>query len=115
MDNNKIAFQRIIDTIDGNVQSKNIKVKFSAWMVIGSKEWEETSDETKAHAYQAALALGWTKESLIKTVCAVYDHIDPHMAKFTVSLLEELSETHTLQIEKIKKEKPKVVIFGKNR
>lgn len=88
------VFRTIITTIDGNVQSEGIKIRFPGWMVIGSSEWLESSDEIKAHAYQAAKKHGWSDESLVKSVVAVHQHIDRKMAEFTISELQEMSKSH---------------------
>jgi hypothetical protein len=93
------VFQRIIDSINGSVQSQGVKIKFPAWMVIGSDEWNSTTDQKRAYAYQAALVTGWTNSSLIKAVCEVYEFIDEHMAKFTIQLLEDLVKEYPLEIE----------------
>jgi hypothetical protein len=104
-----ITLQRIIDSIDGNVHSKRIKIKFPAWMVMGSPEWDKTTDEDRAYAYQAALAMGWTKESLAKVVCSAYTHVDKHFANFTLEFLTELASVNPCNFEK-RKNRPKVVI-----
>jgi hypothetical protein len=94
----EISFQRLIDTIDGNIQSQGIKVRFPAWMVIGSPEWEITPERIKAYAYQAAKTTGWSDESLINAVTAAYKHIDKHMAKFTIETLKILAEEYKLEV-----------------
>ena len=104
------VFQKIVDIINGSVYSQGIKVRFPGWMVLGSKEWDETPNEIKAYAYQAVLATGWTKESLIKTVCALYNFIDEHMAEFTINLLNDLVKQYPLEVEERKKEQPKVTL-----
>ena len=96
---NKRAFQCIIDTLDGCVNAQGIKVKFPAWMVMGSKEWDATPDQIKAYAYQAALVTGWSKDALMKAVCSVYDFVDIHAAQFTIDLLESLTKQYPLEIE----------------
>lgn len=96
--NNK-TLQRIIETLEGNVQSQGIKVKFSNWMVIGSEEWNETPDQIKAYAYQAAKVCGWSEESLKTLVVGVYKHIDKDMANFTISELEHLTKIYPLEIK----------------
>ncbi len=111
MSTNKVAFQRIIDTLDGCVNAQGIKVKFPAWMVMGSKEWDATPDQIKAYAYQAAKVTGWTNESLVKAVCNVYEFVDVHMAKYTVSLLEDMTKQYPLEVENKKKESPKLTLI----
>jgi hypothetical protein len=93
------SLQRIIESINGNVQSQGIKVKFAAWMIMGSQEWNETPDQIKAYAYQAALVTGWTNQSLINTACGAYPHMDKYMAKFTIEHLVDLVKEHPLEID----------------
>jgi len=107
---NKTAFQRVIDTLDGCINAQGIKVKFPAWMVMGSKEWDATPDQIKAYAYQAALVTGWTDKSLIQAVCSVYEFIDAHAASFTIRLLEDLAKQYPLEVKEKKKELPKVTL-----
>jgi hypothetical protein len=107
---NKTAFQRVIDTLDGCVNAQGIKVKFPAWMVMGSKEWDATPEQVKAYAYQAALVTGWTNKSLIAAVCSVYEFVDSHMANFTIELLEDLAKKYPLEVEGKEKEPPKVTL-----
>jgi hypothetical protein len=110
MDKEQAVFRRIIDSLDGNIQAQGIKVRFPAWMVIGSLEWMETPEEIKAYAYQAALVTGWTNEALINAACAVYPHIDKHTAKFTIEHLIDLVKEFPLQVEGKPKEPPKYTI-----
>ena len=104
------AYQRVIDTLDGSVQAQGIKIKFPAWMVMGSPEWNKTPDNIKAHAFQAALVTGWSRISLTTAVCVVYEHIDIHMANFTVDVLEDLVMQYPLTVTERKKSPPKVTI-----
>ncbi len=95
----RASWKCIISTLDGNVQSQGIKARFPEWMVIGSPEWDQTPDKMKAYAYQAAKATGWSDKSLIEAVCSVYEHIDEFMAKFTLSVLEDLKKEYPLEVE----------------
>lgn len=104
------TFKRIIESIDGNVQAQGIKIRFPAWMVMGSAEWQETPEEIKAYAYQAAMTTGWTHRSLINAVCASYPHIDKHMAASTIDYLCFLAKEHTLEVEGKEKQSPKYTI-----
>lgn len=106
-------YKTLIDSINGNVEAQGVKAKFSAWMVMGSVEWENTSEEIKAYAYQAAIITGWSDKSLIEIVCNSYPFIDKNMAQFTIDLLQELKTKYPLEIIKIKKEFPKVILKDK--
>jgi len=96
----KIAFERIIESINGNVQAQGIRIKFKNWMVMGSEEWNNTPDKIKAYAYQAALSTGWSDESLINAVCAVYEFIDKNRAKIIISLLSDMAKEYPLEVTK---------------
>ncbi len=106
-----IAFRRIVDTLDWCVQAQGIKVRFPAWMVMGSQEWNAISDQTRAYAYQAAKITGWSKQSLIAAVCNLYEFIDKHVANFTIDFLEDLVKEYPLEVEEVRKiEAPKITL-----
>lgn len=89
----------VIDSINGSVQSQGIKVNIENWLVIGCKEYDETPDEVKAYAYQAAHLTGWTDMSLTNAVSRKYPHLDADMLQFVFDNLKELSEKHKLEVK----------------
>lgn len=110
----KSTYNRVAETIDGNVQSKGVKIKFAGWMSIGSQEWEESSDQLKAHAYQAAIAAGWTNKTLSEVACAIYEHINKSTVEFTLSELMLLAKTHPISLPSKKREVKVTLLSGKS-
>jgi hypothetical protein len=85
--------------LNGCVQAQGIKVNIENWLVMGSREWNETPDNIKAWAYQAAGVTGWSNEALVRIVTDKYKHIDEEMAQITINLLKDLSSEHKLEVE----------------
>lgn len=104
------TIQKIIDSINGNIQAQGIKVRFPAWMVMGSPEWENTPEQIKAYAYQAATITGWSDEALVTAVCGAYQFIDKHMARFTIEVLQDLKTKYPLEVIEDKRELPTVIL-----
>lgn len=88
----KIVLNRMIISLEGDLQAKGVKIPLKAWLVLGSMPWLETSDKMRAEAYSKARKSGWTEEALLKIMCAAFPHIDKYMALFTIDLLKEICE-----------------------
>ncbi len=90
----------VLSQLDGSVQSQGVPISFNAWLNMGSDEWKATDERTKAYAYQAAMATGWTDEgikSLLKITCP---HILPSLMNYTFECLQLYANTYPVEIVK---------------
>lgn len=89
--------QRMLESLDGNIQSHGLKVRFKNWMVMGSDEWNSTPDMAKSYAYQIAKWCGWTTGALKNLLVSTHPYIDKNMAEFTISELDNLAMSYPLE------------------
>lgn len=103
MSNKDIEFlkQGVLSSLNGSVQESGIRVNVDAWLNMGSSEWKEIDDKTRAYAYQAAKMHGWSEGALrdiVKTYCPDFK---PDFVDYIFSHLNYLTETYpTKEIKK---------------
>lgn len=91
---------KLIDALDGSVQSQRIKISARDWLDIGSAEWAKTPHAVKAAAYQAAKITGWTDAGLKNVMLKSWGpRIDEPMADYVLNLLSEWSKEYPLEAE----------------
>lgn len=93
------VLETVLSQLDGAVQSQGVRIGALAWLDLGSKEWAETDDKTRAAAYQAAQVTGWTEESLKDTMRQAYPHILPSVLDYTFGVLRRLSQSYPVVVE----------------
>lgn len=107
-----------INSLNGSVHSQGIKIDHRAWLDMGSVEWKDTPDETKAAAYQAARVCGWTDEGLKSIIITEFaPRIDHFMADVTIESLRELASANPIPVEEVyevKKDRPVFKARGSN-
>ena|ERR1019366_3625779 len=104
--------KNVIVSLDGSVQSQGVKVSVRDWLDIGSETWATTSDESKAAAYQAAQVTGWKDVGLIQLMMTAWGpRIDEDTAKFTLTVLKELSEQYPVAVEEVYKDESHPPVF----
>lgn len=86
-------------SLNGCVQSQGIKVSLENWLVMGSKEWEETPNEVKAWAYQAAGVTGWTDAAIRMILIKKCPWFDNDMCTVVLNLLKEWVEEYPLKVQ----------------
>lgn len=96
--------KRMIESLDGIVQSYGLKVRFKNWMVMGSDEWNETPETVKSYVYQIAKSCGWTEGALKNLLVSAYPYIDKNMAEFTISELVGLAIRYPLETKDEKRD-----------
>lgn len=75
--------------LNGCIQAQGIKVNIENWLVMGSKEWDETPEKIKSYAYQAAGVTGWTDAGLKVILLNKCPHFDNDMCDVVLNLLKE--------------------------
>lgn len=93
----------VVNSLNGNVHSQGIRIGHKAWLDMGSKEWEETSPENKAHAYQAAKLTGWTDKGLRQIILSEFrPRLDDFWADLIIDTLHSLEKEHPISITELK-------------
>ena len=87
-------------TLNGCVQAQGVKVNIENWLVMGSPEWNETPDEVKAWAYQAAGVTGWTDAALKMILAHKCPFMDDDMCGVVLDMLKEWAVAYPLEIKK---------------
>ncbi len=77
----------IIESINGIVNKKGIKIGIRGWLDCGSNEWKDTPLEQKVEAYKAVSESGWTDAALIRIMCRSFEHLDTFMLEQTLETL----------------------------
>lgn len=89
----------IVNSLNGCVHSQGIKISHKAWLDIGSEEWQNTTEQQKSYAYQAAKLRGWTDQGLKALIIQEFQpRIDEFMAELIVEELREFGEKYPLEI-----------------
>lgn len=93
------AVESLVSQLDGSVQSQGVRLSCRAWLDMGSREWQETDNKTRAAAYQAAKVTGWTDESIADIVRSAFPHIMASVLEYTLKQLVKWSEEYPVQVE----------------
>lgn len=86
-------------SLNGCIQAQGFKVNIENWLVMGSAEWNETPDEIKAGAYQAAIITGWTDAALKMILNRKYSFMDDDMCNIVLNMLKEWAVQYPLEIQ----------------
>lgn len=93
---------RVFEMLDGDINSQGLKIGHRAWLDLGSKEWESTTEAQKAAAYQIATGIkGWEPARLANMMLVKYKHMRQSTIDLTFKLLEEWSQQFPLPIEDV--------------
>jgi len=92
----------LLSSLDGSVQAQGIRVGHRDWLDMGSPGWQETEDNVKAAAYQAAHVTGWEDCRLQEIMQSCYCHITDHLMVTTIECLKELAEQYPLHVEELR-------------
>ncbi len=88
------------NSLNGNVQSRGIKIDHSSWLDMGSIGWGETSKEIKAQAYQIAREVGWTDEGLKKIILTEFaPRLDHFWADLIIENLQTYAKEYPIEIK----------------
>jgi hypothetical protein len=87
------------DTLNGCVQAQGVRVGIENWLIMGSPEWNETPDEVKAAAYQAAGVTGWTDAALKLIMQRKCPFMDEDMCSVVLNMLKEWAGEYPLEVQ----------------
>lgn len=86
-------------SLNGCVQSQGIRVNIENWLVMGSDEWNETPDQIKAWAYQAAGVTGWTDAALSLILTNKCPFMNDDMCVTILNMLKEWAAEYPLEVQ----------------
>lgn len=87
----------LLSQLDGSVQSQGIRVSAKSWLDMGSDEWKEVDDKTKAYAYQAAQLTGWKDEAIKEVVNHAFPYLNS-VIDYTLIQLKELAKQYPVDV-----------------
>lgn len=98
-------------SLNGSVHSQGVKIDIPAWLDMGSQEWQNTSGELKAAAYQASKVCGWTDDGLKVIMKSEFaPRVDDFMADVTLETLQDLAKQFPVEVEQVYETAAKVFV-----
>ena len=105
------GIEHMFSSLDGDVYAQGLTIGHRAWLDMGSEEWQQTPDASKAAAYQIATKIGgWDEARIKEMVLRRYKHLKESILDLTLESLKELSLLHPLHIEDVNVRKADVIV-----